>query len=334
METLISIILPTYNVEDYVGACIDSIAPQLNNLYELIVVDDGSTDSTISIIKDKVKEYNEQKIVVIEKDNGGVSSARNVGFCNSCGKYIIYMDSDDKMLPGSLRIMEGLIEEKNSDIIITGYDFLINNSKIEQTWTSNIRSFYIEDSDSVNLISKYLDYSNNERSWFPWAKVYKREIIEKYLLHYDESLVCCNDFDFVFRYLLCCRSLYFYPYSSVLYSVTRDGAITSSRKLKNIMSDCKSYYGVFKLVDELENSESKFHVLRYISSFYVYNLLSCHGFTKNEEKIFRHLINKQNKIYHYCKEPKFVIRRIVFAVFGFSKGAKILLDIHRRKHEN
>lgn len=118
----VSVIIPTYNRKDYVTEAIDSVLNQTYKDFEVIVVDDGSTDGTGEILKEKYRN----KIRYFYKENGGCASARNYGIRNALGKYIAFLDSDDKYLPKKLEDQVGILEENkqygfvSSDIIILG----------------------------------------------------------------------------------------------------------------------------------------------------------------------------------------------------------------------
>ena len=94
-EKLVSVIIPAYNIEDYIGRCLDSVLSQTYKNLEILVVDDGSSDCTGEILDDYEKK--DQRIRVIHKENGGVSSARNIGIEAATGDYIGFVDGDDLM---------------------------------------------------------------------------------------------------------------------------------------------------------------------------------------------------------------------------------------------
>ena len=119
---MISIIVPVYNVEKYICRCIDSILAQTYKDFELILVDDGSTDSSGKICDD-YKER-DKRIKVIHKENGGLSSARNVGIDVAEGDYIGFIDSDDYIRKDMYEILYKCIQKNNCDISICNYLFI------------------------------------------------------------------------------------------------------------------------------------------------------------------------------------------------------------------
>ena len=115
----ISIIVPVYNVEKYLENCIESILNQTFKDFELILVDDGSTDNSGKICD--IYEKKDSRIKVIHKNNGGLSSARNAGLDIACGKYVGFIDSDDSIHPRMYEILYDLIKKYESDISCCNY---------------------------------------------------------------------------------------------------------------------------------------------------------------------------------------------------------------------
>lgn len=114
-----SVIIPAYNIRDYIGRCLDSVLAQTMTDFEVIVIDDGSTDGTAEVLDAYAKEN--RQILVVHKENGGVSKARNMGIMLSQGKYLFFFDGDDFMEPETL---EELVQEavrQNADTVIYGY---------------------------------------------------------------------------------------------------------------------------------------------------------------------------------------------------------------------
>lgn len=146
INNLISIIIPLYNKENSIDKTISSIINQTYSMWELIVVDDGSTDHSADCIK---KYLEDKRIKYIYKKNGGVSSARNLGIKKSNGNWIMFIDADDYFLPNALEIL---------------YSLVIKNESLVST-----ANFYIEKCNNRKLFclgDKEKNIDNNYKSWF------------------------------------------------------------------------------------------------------------------------------------------------------------------------
>lgn len=138
MMKKISIIVPIYNVEGYLSECIDSLLHQDVVDYEIILVNDGSTDTSKEIAEKYEDEYS-GLIKLLNKENGGLSDARNVGLQHVNGKYILFVDSDDKFEENSLSGLYEYAEEKDADIIV--FDFIKEYERQgKSVWEKSMRS--------------------------------------------------------------------------------------------------------------------------------------------------------------------------------------------------
>lgn len=149
MKQVLSIVIPVYNVEKYLPKCLDSIYTQGVNekLFEVIVVIDGSPDNSFEIVQKYAQGHS--NIVILEKDNGGVSSARNLGINYAQGDYLIFVDPDDTLFPGSLVKVIDNIKTSNCDIIIfrtfyenTSIENYLWHNKVEENKTYSGREMY------------------------------------------------------------------------------------------------------------------------------------------------------------------------------------------------
>ena len=123
-----SIIIPVYNVKDYLEACFRSVAAQGGDDYEIILVDDGSTDGESGSLCDRLAAEAPERTTVIHKPNGGLGDARNVGMEHAQGEYVLFVDSDDYLLPGLLDALRLKLSETNADIIDFG--FVVDNGGV------------------------------------------------------------------------------------------------------------------------------------------------------------------------------------------------------------
>lgn len=160
MEPKVSIIIPVYNSEKYLEKCIDSILNQDYKNIELIIINDGSTDSSKEIIENYQKKYNDT-IIYIEQKNLGPAVARNNGIKNATGKYIFFIDNDDYIDKNYIATFVKEAESNNYDIIIGGYRRTNEKGKIlEEVKYNN---------------TKWCKY----KSITPWARIYNREYVVK-----------------------------------------------------------------------------------------------------------------------------------------------------------
>ena len=115
MKKSISLVIPVYNVESWLAECLESAVNQSAPFKEVVIINDGSTDSSIEICRSYVKKYGYFKL--IDQENQGLSAARNAGIKAASGEYIMFLDSDDWLRADSVKILEGLLEEGRPDVI-------------------------------------------------------------------------------------------------------------------------------------------------------------------------------------------------------------------------
>lgn len=127
--TKVSVIVPVYNGEKYIKSCLDSILKQTLKEIEIIIINDGSTDSTQEILENYQNQYND-KIKIIKKENEGQGKARNVGIDLSKGEFITFIDADDEIEPNMLQSMYELLKKEDADIVICDYYEIYEKNKV------------------------------------------------------------------------------------------------------------------------------------------------------------------------------------------------------------
>lgn len=195
---LVSIVAPAYNIEKYLKAFVDSVLSQTYSNWELILVDDGSTDSCGSVCDDYAQK--DSRISVIHQANGGLSNARNVGIKQSKGEWILISDPDDMLLPDGIASMVECIRE-DIDLISASYFRYVNGvlsveKKASVTTVMPLRQ-YIEEI-GISPRSHSLDR-------YVWNKMYKSSIIKNNSIFFDEDLRLFEDVCYVYRYLAVCK---------------------------------------------------------------------------------------------------------------------------------
>lgn len=194
----ISIIIPVYNAEDYLDRCLQSILSQDFNSYEVILVDDGSSDAS-SLISDRYSST-DPRFRTIHKTNGGVSSARNAGIDLAKGEYLMFVDSDDALPPGAIKAMtEGLDGE---DMVLGGYVTYIDSVPKKEMNPRETRTF---GGSQMNEFFNSNIRKNCEMLDAPWAKLFRRKAVGA--LRFNEKLSYAEDKLFVFAFMASCSSV-------------------------------------------------------------------------------------------------------------------------------
>lgn len=190
---VVSIIVPVYNTEQYVGRCIQSILLQSFTDFELILIDDGSKDDSGKICEEYAKSNDKIRVFHNER-NRGVSFSRNVGIQNSLGKYIIFIDSDDEI---EEYFVEALFQSRRCDLVIGGYKIIDYDNKNNIV----VNEFPENQAYDKSSISRLMhSYIKDMIMVGPIGKLYKTEIIKNNGIWFDERYKFGEDILFNFRY--------------------------------------------------------------------------------------------------------------------------------------
>ena len=209
-DELVSVIIPVYNVEEYIEKCLNSVVNQTYKKIEIIIIDDGTQDGAGKICDDYAKKDN--RIKVIHQNNRGLSAARNVGIDKAKGKYIAFIDSDDYVNEKYIELLLADIVENNADISVCGYNDVTPAKKLR---TGEESCCY--------LLSKQLDLDI-----VAWNKIYRRDLFIENDIRYPEGRL---HEDNLTTYKLYSRARKVSYISESLYNyVIREGSITTSDK--------------------------------------------------------------------------------------------------------
>lgn len=222
-----SVIIPIYKAESTLERCLDSLLVQDTDDAEIILVNDGSPDRSDKICKKYAEKHS--NIKYIEKENGGVSSARNLGLNIASGDYILFVDSDDW-------VSDDYFKELRTCIGKSEYDYL-HFSQItvdgEKRGKKNIPDF--NSCDRGEIFNRLAEDMWTKRINNPVAKVYKREIIEKNNIRFNENIEVGEDRTFNIEFTLNIRS--FYASEKVLYFLSLENADSLSRKKRDDLDE-------------------------------------------------------------------------------------------------
>lgn len=223
----ISIVIPTYNSEKYIARCLDSVLAQEERDFEAIVVNDGSKDKTAVLVEEYVKK--DKRIILINQENGGVSKARNTGLDRAQGEYIFFVDSDDWIPTYALSNALRAIQESDADIVMAKMwhrDVKTGNLKehnLNEPLAECAKNPQTEDA-FLKILTGYA--LKKGVAYSALAKLYKREIIEKYSVRFEEGLAYCEDVVFNVDYLsnvssACVVDAYYYCAEDNVGSLTK-----------------------------------------------------------------------------------------------------------------
>ncbi|SUB77219.1 glycosyltransferase [Porphyromonas macacae] len=248
MDLKISLVLPIYNVEKYLSRCIESTLNQdlSKELYEIILVNDGSKDHSLNICKHY--EQIAPNVILIDKENGGLSSARNAGLEKAKGTYIWFIDSDDEIEKNCLSALMQEIEKKDLDYLEFPYKNIYSN----HTYTkSSLKAKPNDVCSGIELISKYL-------IGIPaWSGISKRSIWIDNNIRFLEGIYA-EDLQCTIRLMKHIKKYAFfnqniYPY---LYGI-RDGSISRNNNNDHIRKYLLSYFKILESWQESFNLDSK-----------------------------------------------------------------------------
>lgn len=277
---LISIIVPVYNVQEYLKNCINSILNQSYKNIEIILVDDGSTDESSSICDLYVKKDN--RIKVIHKENGGLSDARNVGIKSARGKYITFVDSDDYLDENYVKALYILITENNSDIAC---------SRMKKTDSLNDK--IINKNEKINIYNsidaiKEILYQRNIDNSAP-SKLFKKDLFENILFPVGYAF---EDLDTMYKLFLQANKIVSTTNNYYLY-YQRQGSILHTVKDKTIND-------LLTIIDNMNKNLISYGELKaplmartLNANFYIYNRSTNKDIKENSKK---YIIENRKKV--------------------------------------
>lgn len=325
---LISIIVPVYNSEKYLHKCVNSIQQQTYKNWELILIDDGSNDSSPRICD--WYSLQDKRILVIHKANEGVSVARNIGLTKSKGDYITFADSDDYLEPYTFQTYIDEIVKNTSDIIKVGYfkDFESGNQKI-----ISINQDYVFDKtwDFHRTLEHSFYYS------FIWNMCIKHECIKN--IKFDEDLNWCEDHIFSYQCYFNCKKMSILSKPCYHYQIHRTGSLSSIKNPiivkkaseKERLLKTKLNAGIYTDVQKETEDEYRYRLHTIVQLLYTYNnTFNDRFFFSKECLMLDHLKYKEEKIFFQEKIP-FFIRDSILKLFYYLKKKHLRRAVSRNK---
>lgn len=316
-NNLISVIIPVYNVKQYIERCIDSVLNQTYKNIEIILVDDGSNDGCNEICNMYAEK--DKRIKVVHIKNSGVSNARNLGIRLANGDFITFVDADDYIDTSCIEKMYKLCKDEQCDIGIVGT--LENNELTNKTNTSG------ESIDMVLSAENALKEMLNEKYYYGnvWGKIYKTDIWKN--IHFNEDTVIGEDMEVLYKVLLKSNKVKINTNERLYYyTKNRNDSATKSNYNKNWEKEIAICENILKDCRENHKDVFPFALKRYIRINYscIVKILTYDSENKEVYTQLRKNILKYNEYGIYNKfdlKMKVKIRLVLY----FKKLAIILL---------
>lgn len=265
-----SVIIPIYNAEKTLRRCVDSLLAENYPEAEIILINDGSLDSSEMICR----EYAEAccNVRVLTQENAGVSAARNAGLDAACGEYVLFVDSDDYVVPDYFSTIDRMLETNKADMILLS--FIIDNGAKKHLLSRKLCS----DSSREELMPHIVDAICRKTINGPWAKLYKRELIEKHHIRFPAGVSVGEDMAFNIVYSFRINS--YAQLDTAVYVLSTENKESLSRKRHA------------DLQEQFKTSE-----------LYIGRELNSAGLPDAEKECYKQAIDYVNctGIYHYAK---------------------------------
>ena len=252
MRPMVSIIVPVYNAEQYLRRCVDSILNQEYTDFEVFLVNDGSTDSSGDICE----EYGNKdtRVIVIQKENTGVSDSRNLALDRARGKYLQFLDSDDWITPDATRLFVRAAEEYGCDMVISDF-YRVVGERLSPKGDIEEEGVLTREEFAAHMMENPADFYYGVL----WNKLYRRDIVEEHKLRMDTDISWCEDFMFNLEYIRYAK-VFYALHAPIYYYVKRKGSLASqginiSKTVKMKLNVFEYYNNFYKHVLEEEDYE-------------------------------------------------------------------------------
>lgn len=259
---LVSIIVPVHNAEKTIERCINSVLNQEYREFELLLLDDGSTDASGEICDAYGKK--DTRIRVLHKENTGVSDTRNRGISMAKGEYLQFIDSDDWISPEATRFFVRAAAENQCDMVIADF-YRVVGERVSQKGSIEEEGVLTREDYAVKMMQKPADFYYGVL----WNKLFKRSIIEKYRLKMDNSVSWCEDFMFNLEYVRHTRRIYAMKIPVYYYVKTKGSLVSQGLSMKKTIQMKRTVFACYNdfykdVFDDMDYEKRKGKVYRFL----------------------------------------------------------------------
>lgn len=315
-QTRLSIIVPVYNVEKYLPGCLDSILKQEAADLEIILVDDGSTDHSGSICDEYARK--DDRIQVIHQPNGGVSAARNAGLARISGRWVTFIDADDRISDHYYDTICAAM----GDCDLAVFSSVIEITDAGRTLNHTLKDVVFSDRESIEQEVLKLKSCKELDYWdfygYPWNKVFKTEIIRKYGISFPEKVKFREDDVFTTTYLRYVRSLRLIAATLYFYELKSTG-LTNARLTSG---DYYAFASAMRpVVLTIIHKDLLSHELNKIFYYYWNSIKLCRNAGRGREivqeacayfkQVYRKDLSLRRKYRKYFGQPSFLSNLLI-----------------------
>lgn len=285
MHPLISIIVPIYNVETYLHRCLNSILEQTFTDFEVLLINDGSTDNSGVICEEYAQK--DKRFKVFHKENGGVASARQVGIDKAIGEYSIHADGDDWMEKDMLSDMYKIITTQKADILIS--DFYVDFP------TKNEITYRLQKPSNLNHSTINKEILSNQLFGSLWHKLIRHELYKLYEVKFLPNINYCEDVLVLSQLLKHPLSIAYHNKAYYHYCMDNLNSITRNYT-KDTYIQRKNYYEQLKQIIDLNLYHKELEHVQNVVFYeaYINNVLTQEELRNNIKKVFFSIIKEVN----------------------------------------
>ena len=264
MTPKVSIIVPVYNAEKSIGRCVDSILNQEYKDFELLLMDDGSKDSSGTICDEYAAK--DARVRVIHKANSGVSDTRNQAMDMARGVYLQFLDADDWITPNATRLFVEAAEQYQCDMVIADF-YRVVGERVSHKGAIEEEGVLTREEFATQMMENPADFYYGVL----WNKLFRREIVEKYRLRMDSAISWCEDFMFNLEYIRHCERFYALQVPIYYYVKTKGSLVSQGMNISKTI-------------------KMKLMVFEYYNDFYK-QILTEEDYEKNRIQVYKFLVD-------------------------------------------
>lgn len=263
----ISVIIPIYNKDKDLERCIDSVLAQTCSDFEVILINDGSTDASQDICNRYAQK--DSRVTAFYKMNGGVSSARNLGLRHAKGTWVTFIDSDDWVSPSYL---EHLIDHVTNDVdLVFSYATIYYSNGQFKSISFPSKRISSDEIELALIENELHGYTS------PWSKLYRMEIVKRLNLNFIEDMHIGEDAVFLFSYIQACRYIYFSEDTDYFYSFDVNNSLT--KRVNSLDSELLGYHKISDVIRDMcilkgIKNPIALHKLNWILGYYARRVLN------------------------------------------------------------